>query len=479
MKNRSVACFSICLLTGTLLAACTFGGTGTTNKPTPYPTGDTVHLITTPVGPLSVSTFDTRPVIIDTDMATDDWLAILYLLHRPDVDVQAIMVTGAGEAHCDPGVSNALGLVGLASQTPVAVACGQETPLRGNHVFPQGWRDFVDNLAGLTLPEATNPVTGIEAVQLLTQILQSSPEKVTILALGPLTNIAAALQSEPGLAENIERIYIMGGAVNVPGNLGTDVVGNITAEWNIYIDPYAANVVFASGIPATLVGLDATNQAPLTMTFFRRLESTQNTSSAIFVFDVLSQMQDFMQFGNYYFWDPLAAGIMVDESLASYQDYPLCVVEDEGPESGRTVVSDGCPSVRVAVSAEGARFEQNFLETLNSLPVQEAADFSLIAGTWSGTARNGDFEMQISVTIFEDCQAGQVCGNFDNTTLPCVGDFEFVGMNEGLFEFAAVNKQGTCGEGQDFFQPQEDGTLLYLSRGDYGETQGILQKVNP
>ncbi len=351
------------LMSCILLAACTSGETDSSDRPTPYPTGDTIQLVGTSSPPAFIG--DIHQVVIDTDMATDDWMAILFLLNRQDVDVLAITVTGTGEAHCDPGVSNALGLVNLASQEPIPVACGQETPLRGNHVFPQGWRDFVDNLAGLTLPEAVNPISGLDAVQLLTETIQSSSEKVTLLTLGPLTNIAAAFQSEPGLAEDIAMIYIMGGAVNVPGNLGADVEGNTTAEWNIYIDPYAANVVFASGAPVTLVGLDATNQVPLTMDFYQRLESNQNMASAIFVRDVLSQMQGFMQSGNYYFWDPLAAGIMVDNSLATFQEYTLCVVEDEGPESGRTVISDGCPSVRTAVSADGTRFEQVFLETLN------------------------------------------------------------------------------------------------------------------
>ncbi|HEX7567723.1 MAG TPA: nucleoside hydrolase, partial [Anaerolineaceae bacterium] len=218
-------------------------------------------------------------VIIDTDMARDDWMAILYLLNRPDVDVKAITVTGTGEAHCVPGVRNALRLVALAGYHPIPVACGREAPLQGNHVYPQAWRDLVDNLVGLTLPDGTNPDPGVDAVQLLTQIVQSSPEKVKILALGPLTNLAEAFQAAPGLVDNIGWIYIMGGAVHVPGNLRADVSGNTTAEWNIYIDPRAANIVFDSGASVTLVGLDATNHVPLTMDFYRRLQAAQSASS--------------------------------------------------------------------------------------------------------------------------------------------------------------------------------------------------------
>ncbi len=77
-----------------------------------------------------------RPVIIDTDLAADDWLAILYLLQRPEVSVKAITLTGAGEVHCDPGVANAMKLVALATDEAIPVACGRETPLAGDHTFP-------------------------------------------------------------------------------------------------------------------------------------------------------------------------------------------------------------------------------------------------------------------------------------------------------------------------------------------------------
>jgi len=85
-----------------------------------------------------------RPLIIDTDMAMDDWLAILYLLQRKDYDVVAITVVGTGEAHCAPGVRNARGLLALAGYKQIPVACGRETPFDGGHAFPDEWRTGVD-----------------------------------------------------------------------------------------------------------------------------------------------------------------------------------------------------------------------------------------------------------------------------------------------------------------------------------------------
>lgn len=179
-----------------------------------------------------------RAVVIDTDMAADDWLAILYLLGRPEVNVKAITVAGSGEAHCGPGVRNALGLVALAGQPDIPVACGRETPLAGDHAFPDPWRDGVDTLLGLSLPANPNQPASGSAVQLLAAILRAAPGKVTLLTRGPLTNPAELLRDSPELADRIDAVYVMGGAVEVDGNVGVSGVGvdNRFAEWNVYVD---------------------------------------------------------------------------------------------------------------------------------------------------------------------------------------------------------------------------------------------------
>src|SRR6188474_693963 len=104
-----------------------------------------------------------KPIIIDTDMAADDWRAILYLLQRIDVEVRAITVTGTGEAHCKPGVQNALNLLALADNPDIPVACGRETPLQGDHAFPDALRASDDRMAGLTLPTSSNPPSAMTA----------------------------------------------------------------------------------------------------------------------------------------------------------------------------------------------------------------------------------------------------------------------------------------------------------------------------
>jgi len=305
-----------------------------------------------------------RPVIIDTDMAPDDWLAILYMLQRQDIDVKAITVVGTGEAHCGPGVKNALGLAALAGQPDIPVACGREMPLQGAHAFPEEWRLGSDAVLGMRLPANPNGPAAQSAVELI----NAAPTGLTLLTLGPLTNLAEALQASPDLAQRLAAVYIMGGAVDVPGNVGEGGAGieNEHAEWNFYADPYAVQAVLASGAPITLVALDATNHVPATMDFFNRLKANQQTDEAKFVFDALNEQKDFVASGGYYFWDPLTAAVLIDESLATFETRPLNVIIAEGPESGRLVTGEAGVNVRYATVADPARFEAQFLEALNA-----------------------------------------------------------------------------------------------------------------
>lgn len=318
-----------------------------------------------PMTPRAIAA-DARPVVIDTDMAADDWLAILYLLGRSDVDVQAIAVTGAGEAHCAAGTRNALDLVALAGRPDIPVACGREAPLEGDHAFPTEWRERVDDLLGLTLPENSREASSEPAAELLARIIRGSPQKIHLIVLGPLTNVGEALEAEPALVMNLEMITVMGGAVEVAGNVGSSSsIDNEVAEWNIYVDPRAAAEVFGSGAPITLVPLDATNYAPLTLEFYRRLERDRTTSVAEFAYRVLAAQEENVRSGWYYFWDPLAAAIATEEGLGAFREIPLVVVEEEGAESGRTLASERGGIIRVAMTADRERFEALFLDAVN------------------------------------------------------------------------------------------------------------------
>jgi inosine-uridine nucleoside N-ribohydrolase len=162
----------------------------------------------------------------------------------------------------------------------------------------------------------------------------------------------------------------MGGAVDVPGNVGRSYaqIDNAVAEWNMYVDPRAANTVFQSGVPVTLVPLDATRHVPVTNSFVERLKRDRETPEATFVLEVLTQTpyHDAVQAGGYYFWDPLAAAILTENSLAAFETRNLTVIEDEGDQSGQTQASESGAPVRLAVDVDAERLEQLLLDALNT-----------------------------------------------------------------------------------------------------------------
>lgn len=307
-----------------------------------------------------------KPVILDAVMVHEGMFAALFLLLHPNVDVKAITVSGTGESHCTPGVAHALGLVKLSGHEDIPVACGRETPLMGNHVFPPEWRQGADDAYGVNIP-AGGTASTLSASDLIVDIVQNSNEKITIVAVGPLTNVAEALQKTPEISANIKEIYIMGGALNVEGNVGNSGVGiqNQYAEWNIYIDPVAANIVLGSGAPIILVPLDATQDVPVTRKFYKSLGKNLNTPTANLVYELLTANLGFVDSGGFQFWDSLTAAIFTDESIASFQDFSVVVVEDEGPESGRTKPDPNGVNIKAAVHADQDKFEKLFLTILN------------------------------------------------------------------------------------------------------------------
>lgn len=306
------------------------------------------------------------PVILDVDMAHEDMFASLFLLAHPGVEVLAITVSGTGEAHCEPGVANALGLAALSGRPDIPVACGPEMPLRGTHEFPAEWRADADAAYGVTIPVG-GTASESDAVELIIGLVGDAVEPVTIVAVGPLTNLAAAILEDPSIADGIGQVFVMGGALEVNGNVGSSGAGiaNDHAEWNIYIDPFAADVVFGSGIPVTLVPLDATQQAPVTRGFIDALGEVRTTRTADLVHAMLTANLDFVDSGGFQFWDSLTAAIVTDETLAEFDEVRVRVIVEEGPDSGRTVLDEAGEKIRVVTSIDRARFESVILTVWN------------------------------------------------------------------------------------------------------------------
>ncbi len=301
------------------------------------------------------------PVVIDTDSGTDDLLAIAFLLSRRDVRIEAI-VTVNGLAHARKGAENILRLLALAGRTDLPVYAGRDKPEIGGAEFPLEWRREADELAGVPLPAAGRRPERRDGVDFLIERF-SSGQPLRILALGPLTNLAAALGAAPGAARRVNEIVIMGGALGVPGNIdagGFFKTDNTTAEWNLFADPRAARRVFSSALKLRLVPLDATNRVPIGADFVNDFNAMRLTPLGKFVSAILGLARKSIDGGYYFAWDPLAAAALVEPRVVKFR--PLGVeIRIDRPEEGRTVeIRDAYPNVEVATSADRRRFQRVF-----------------------------------------------------------------------------------------------------------------------
>jgi len=296
-----------------------------------------------------------RHVVFDTDLAFDDIMALLYLLRRDDVAIDAVTVTGTGEAHCDPGVRNAQALLALGGSPETPVACGRESPLEGDNAFPDEWRVAVDDLSSLDLPEVSGEPDPRGAVGLLLDELEG---ETTLITLGPLTNVAEALRSDPTLAERVPAFVAMAGAVDVPGNTPPGI-----AEFNVWVDPVAAAEAFGA-LDVTLVPLDATNDVPFTRYFADVLDRNLRTPEAEAVSTLIHGNEDQFLSEGYSFWDTLATTLVFRPELATWDSSGITVTPAGGAAgwTDRTSLSD---PVRFADGVpDPLAFEQEYLSTV-------------------------------------------------------------------------------------------------------------------
>jgi inosine-uridine nucleoside N-ribohydrolase len=292
-------------------------------------------------------------------------VALSFLLRAPNVTIAAITVSGTGEAHCEGGVAVVLGLLERLEAPAIPVACGRATPLAGGHAFPDAWRAGADHGSGLPITPTTRVAAPGNAVALIASAAAAN-ERPPILTLGPLTNLADALEADPGLTGRLGPVFIMGGALHVPGNLlGPGApTGNDVAEWNVFVDPHAAQIVVASELTPSFVSLDGTNQVPVTVDFARRARNTASAPGAHVLAD-LFDVNPFMADGSYYLWDPLAAELAAGYAVGTFKEASITVEEIEGPESGFTRPTSGSTNIRYLSTVDPTSAEDTLLAILN------------------------------------------------------------------------------------------------------------------
>jgi inosine-uridine nucleoside N-ribohydrolase len=254
-------------------------------------------------------------VIIDTDPGVDDALALLLAMRSPELKIEGITAV-AGNVPLTLTLPNALRMVEIAGRDDIPVAAGASSPLL-RRLVTAAYAHGENGLGGAVFPEPKRKPVAEPAAEFIRQIVRKYPGEVDLLTIGPLTNIAAALNSDAELARMVRALVMMGGSLSG---------GNITpaAEFNIYVDPEAARIVFQSGIPITMVGLDVTRKTSLTDEHVRVLEAAQNPVSqaaATIARNTLNRNRErgFLAGPNMH--DPLAVAGFIDPSILQFQDY--------------------------------------------------------------------------------------------------------------------------------------------------------------
>lgn len=274
-------------------------------------------------------------VIIDTDPGVDDAMAIFYALRSPDINVIGL-TTVFGNTDVHHCTANALRLVEVAGHAEIPVAEGAGVPLiikpRSTGKAVHG-EDGFGNIAHELPRLKTAPVNQHAAAFIVEQVM-AAPGQVTLLALGPLTNLALALRLEPRLPEYVREVVIMGGAATVPGNASP------VAEANIWNDPHAAAIVFGADWSVTMIGLDVTHRVSMTEDYLQSLFALQTPEVGILkrimpVYQAYFQ-RDYTLGQGIYLHDPTAAICLTRRDLFAIKAIPL-FVETQGLCSGQTV----------------------------------------------------------------------------------------------------------------------------------------------
>jgi pyrimidine-specific ribonucleoside hydrolase len=245
----------------------------------------------------------------------------------------------------------------------IPVAAGRSTPLAGDKTFPEPWRERVNDLVGLELPQSESTIQPLPASELLVQVLNASPEPLTLFVAGTHTNLAGALRLDPGIVTKIASMHVMGGALYVPGNIapGYPEIQNRVAEWNIFVDPLAAAEVFGADLPIHLTPLDATNQVVWTQEDAAQWAASGTPEGQVAAEIFLSQLhylRDIFPKGMF-FWDLVTAVQTTHPALFRQEEVHIEVVTRPDEEEGRTrVVPDRPPNATACLSPRAAELKR-------------------------------------------------------------------------------------------------------------------------
>ncbi|HZP62100.1 MAG TPA: nucleoside hydrolase [Terriglobales bacterium] len=320
-----------------------------------------------------------KKVIFDTDPGTDDAMALMLALNSPELDVRAITVV-PGNVTAVQGLENALRMVSLANRCDIPVAGGAQHPLFQKLITAEFWHGK-NGLANVELPASKCKVDSRFGPDLIIQMVHAAPHEITLVPVGPLTNIALAVEKDPSIVPLVKEVVLMGGSIT-GGNV------NAAAEANIANDPEAAQIVFQAGWASlTMVGLDVGDKTLLSQQHLDQLGSTHGPVND-FIYQVAKYLIDLSaKFGESGtpMYDPLAVGVAIDSTLVKAPEMHVDVetrgeftrgetvanrrgyIERNGLHGDRYVI-EGVdkvePNAHVCVAVDAERFLKMFVSRI-------------------------------------------------------------------------------------------------------------------
>lgn len=308
-----------------------------------------------------------KRILIDTDPGIDDSLAILLALASPELSLEGLTVIH-GNCSTAQGTVNALSVLELAHSSRIPVARGCDLPL----VQPSLLAPETHGGTGLgyaRLPTPKKATDRQHAVDFLIEKLLAAPGEITLVAIAPLTNLAMAIRREPRVVGAVKEVISMGGAIRHPGNTTP------LAEFNVYVDPHAAHIVYHSGIPLTLVPLDVTYQCILTPQDVARLQKTQSPITRFIADSTRFYMEfhdEYQQIEGCVINDPLALALTFAPGLCDYEEHYVDVDISGGISMGKTLadfykMTKKPANMKVALGVRARDFIELFLQRIEQL----------------------------------------------------------------------------------------------------------------
>jgi purine nucleosidase len=309
-----------------------------------------------------------KKIILDTDPGTDDAMALMLALNSPELDIRAVTVV-PGNVTAKQGLENALRMISLANRCDIPVAAGAQHPLFQKLITAEFWHGK-NGLANIELPPSKCKVDSRYGPDLIIEMVHAAPHEITLVPVGPLTNIALAVEKDPSIVPLVKEVIIMGGSIT-GGNV------NAAAEANIYNDPEAAQIVFQAGWPLTMVGLDVGDKTLLSPKYLEQLGQTHGPVND-FIYEVAHYLIDLSaQFGSggTPMYDPLAVGVAIRVDVETRGEFTRgeTVANRHGAVErnvlhGDRYIIEGVdkvePNAKVCIDVDADRFLQLFVSRI-------------------------------------------------------------------------------------------------------------------